>query len=87
MKNKKREMAIAINYAKEVDNAPTVSAQGEHRRATEMKKIARRYGIPLVREPKLTKKLFSVPAGNEIPASLYQDIAKLLVRLEKIKLS
>ncbi len=78
-------VAVAIEY-KETMNAPKVVAKGAGEVAERIKKLAREYKIPILRNPPLARELFkSVEIGEEIPSRLYKAIAELLVTIYKMK--
>lgn len=78
-------VAVAIEY-KEDMNAPKVVAKGAGEVAERIKSLARKYGIPVLRNPPLARDLFkSVEIGEEIPSRLYRLVAELLVTVYKMK--
>jgi flagellar biosynthetic protein FlhB len=78
-------VAVAIEY-KESMNAPKVVAKGAGEVAERIKSVARKYGIPILRNPPLARELFkSVEIGEEIPSRLYRLVAELLVTVYKMK--
>lgn len=72
------EIAIALKYDKEKDNAPRVVAKGMRIRAEKIREIAKAYGIPVMRNVNLANALFRVEAGEEIPEGLYDAVAEVL---------
>lgn len=77
--------AVALEY-KEWMDAPRVVAKGAGEIAERIKKIAREYKIPVLRNPPLARDLFkSVNIGDEVPSRLYKLIAELLVTVYKMK--
>ncbi len=78
-------VAVAIEY-KDNMNAPKVVAKGAGEVAERIKTLARKYGIPILRNPPLARDLFkSVEIGEEIPSRLYRVVAELLVTVYKMK--
>ncbi len=78
-------VAVAIEYHEDM-NAPKVVAKGAGEVAERIKKEARKYGIPILRNPPLARDLFkSVEIGEEIPSRLYRLVAELLVTVYKMK--
>ena len=78
-------LAVAIEYRENM-NAPKVVAKGAGEVAERIKKIAREYKIPILRNPPLARELFkNVEIGEEIPSRLYKVIAELLITVYKMK--
>lgn len=78
MQQKKRNRAVAINYANQSDKAPRVTAKGEGLIAQKIKAIAQAQGIPLHRDDDLVELLAQTEINREIPSELYAAIAELL---------
>ena len=72
------DIAIAIKYDKEKDNAPRVIAKGVRVRAEQLKQIAKDYNIPLLRNVALANALYRVEVGEEVPEELYDAVAEVL---------
>jgi flagellar biosynthetic protein FlhB/flagellar biosynthesis protein len=72
------DIAIAIKYDKEKDNAPRVIAKGIRVRAEQLKQIAKDYNIPLLRNVALANALYRVDVGEEVPEELYDAVAEVL---------
>jgi flagellar biosynthetic protein FlhB len=70
--------AVALRY--EADRgAPEVVAKGAGHIAARIRAEAERHGVPIVREPVLTRALFkSCEVGQLIPLALYEAVAHLL---------
>ncbi len=78
-------VAVALEYNESM-NAPKVVAKGAGEVAERIKREARKYGIPILRNPPLARELFkSVEIGDEIPSRLYRLVAELLVTIYKMK--
>ncbi len=78
-------VAVAIEYQESM-NAPKVVAKGAGEVAERIKREARKYGVPILRNPTLARDLFkSVEIGEEIPSRLYRLVAELLVTVYKMK--
>lgn len=58
--------------------APTVVASGEGVTATRIRELAAEHEIPLFHDEKLVELLCRIPAGDEIPESLYITVAEIL---------
>lgn len=72
------DIAIAIKYDKEKDNAPRVVAKGLRLKAEKIKELARQYNVPLMRNVSLASALFRVEVGQEVPEELYDAVAEVL---------
>jgi len=72
------EIAIAIKYDKEKDQAPRVIAKGLRFKAEKILAIAREYDVPVMRNVPLANALVRVEVGEEIPEDLYDAVAEVL---------
>jgi flagellar biosynthesis protein len=72
------EMAVAIKYDREADNAPRVVAKGMRLKAEKIKQIAKDYNVPIMRNVGLANALYRVDVGQEIPEELYDAVAEVL---------
>ena len=71
--------AIAIRYTLGKDSAPTVVAKGKNLIAARIKDIARDNGVPVIENKSLARLLYkTVDINQEVPAALYQVVAKVL---------
>jgi flagellar biosynthesis protein len=77
MKEKKK--AVALRY--DGKSAPRVTAKGEGLIAQKIIETAKEHGIPLQKNDELTALLSKVRLNDEIPRSLYQAVAQILVFL------
>ncbi|MDY6820026.1 MAG: EscU/YscU/HrcU family type III secretion system export apparatus switch protein [Deferribacterota bacterium] len=82
--NKKNKKAAALRYRQQIDNAPKLVAKGQGSVADEIIKKAKEYGIHIKEDADLIEVLYSLDINEEIPASLYEVVAKLLAELYKI---
>jgi flagellar biosynthetic protein FlhB len=73
-------MAIALQYGDETGLAPTVMAKSSRHQAERIEKIARSAGVPIFIEPDLIHVLAMVEEGEEIPESIFEEVAALLVQ-------
>ena len=76
-----REVAVALGFMPEQDDAPKVLAAGYGEIAKKILSIAKAEGIHIHREDNLAQLLARVPSGQEIPSSAYQLVAELLAFL------
>jgi flagellar biosynthetic protein FlhB/flagellar biosynthesis protein len=72
------DIAVALKYDKENDNAPRVIAKGLRLRAEKIKQIAREYNVPIMKNTTLAGALHRVEVGQEIPEELYDAVAEIL---------
>jgi len=72
------EIAIAIKYDTEKDNAPRVVAKGMRIKAEKIREIAKANNIPMMRNTTLANALYRVDVGQEIPEELYDAVAEVL---------
>jgi flagellar biosynthesis protein FlhB len=71
-------IAVAIEYDEGAMNAPVVSAKGKLRLAERIIALARKHGVPIVRQIPLAHSLYEVEVGREIPEDLYAAVAEVL---------
>jgi flagellar biosynthesis protein len=72
------DIAIALKYDKEKDQAPRVVAKGLRFRAERIREIAKEYGVPLMKNVPLANALYRIEVGEEIPEELYDAVAEVL---------
>lgn len=72
------DIAVALKYDKEKDNAPRVLAKGLRLRAERIKEIAKQYNVPMMKNTTLAGALYRVDVGQEIPEDLYDAVAEVL---------
>ena len=77
-KDNEPEIAVAIKYRKESDHAPRVVAKGVRKKAEKIKDIARKAGVPIMRNVPLAHALNRLELGQEIPEELYDAVAEVL---------
>ena len=75
---KKLDMAAAIKYDSNMNNAPTVLAKGQGVITQNIRKVADELNIKVYQDEKLAKQLISLSIGQEIPPHLYQVVAEIL---------
>jgi len=83
---KKREKAVALKYDKKPNSVPVVLAKGEGFVARRITEIAQAADVPIVADAALVSALLSLELEQEIPAELYEAVARVLswiYRLEK----
>ena len=78
--------AVALRYDQETMTAPKVVAKGQDELAARIREIAREHDVPLLASPPLARALyFSTRVDQEIPAGLYEAVARVLAYLYQIK--
>jgi flagellar biosynthesis protein len=70
--------AVALQYDRDRDDAPKVSATGKGETAERILAEARKHDIPVREDPDLLEVLAQLPLGEEIPPELYQAVAEIL---------
>lgn len=76
--NKKKEMAAALKYDFNQDEAPNVLAKGYGDTAKRIVEKAEEAEIPTYKDEKLAKQLMNLSIGQEIPPDLYKVVAEVL---------
>ncbi|MBI1245091.1 MAG: flagellar protein FhlB [Alphaproteobacteria bacterium] len=74
--NKKR--AVALEYARESDPAPRVTAKGEGILAEKIIEIARAHGVTVREDRDLVQLLGAVDIDSPIPVEAFQAVAEIL---------
>jgi len=70
-------MAVAVGY--DGVNAPVVLVKGKRNLARSIEQAARVVGVPVLAEPDMVYALAITEEGSEIPESLFDQVAELLV--------
>jgi len=80
IKNKpyKVKSAISLQYQKEINLAPKITARGEGWVAEKIIEIAQERNIPIRKDKDLLNLLSEIDVGREVPESLYKVVAELL---------
>lgn len=71
-----QRIAVALEY--DGDNAPRVTASGQHDVADKIIELAKRHGIPLQQDKELVEILAQLPTGEEVPEELYRAVAEVI---------
>jgi flagellar biosynthesis protein len=72
------EIAVAIKYDKEKDQAPRVVAKGLRFKAEKILALAKEYDVPVMRNVPLANALVRIEVGEPIPEDLYDAVAEVL---------
>jgi flagellar biosynthesis protein len=76
--NDEPEIAVALRYDKDKDNAPRILAKGVRTRAERILEIAKQSGVPIMRNIPLAHALSRLEIGDEVPEQLYDAVAEVL---------
>lgn len=71
-------VAVALTYREDQMEAPHVVATGKGPRARKIKRLARRYRVPIVRDVDLAHSLFECDIDSPIPTDFYEPVAEVL---------
>jgi len=77
--------AVALAYDRAKGGAPTVVAKGADEVAAKIREIATQSGVPLVANPPLTRALYKVDLGAEIPAEHYRIVAEVIAYVWRLR--
>lgn len=69
--------AAALQYDKEKNNAPYITAHGSGETAKNIIKIAEQNGIPIKKDEDLVNMLSQIELNQEIPVELYKAVAEI----------
>ncbi len=78
-------VAVAIRYRAEESRAPQVIAAGKGAVALEIKRLARRENIPIVKNIPLARALVEVDLEDTIPADMYEAVAEVLTFVYQLR--
>ena len=78
-------VAAAIRYREQEMTAPTIVACGRGVTARKIKQLARRHGVPIVRNVDLARALVDVGLESQIPADLFEPVAEVLHHVYELK--
>ena len=80
------ELAVAIRYREDQDEAPTVVAKGAALMAKRIRDTAREHGVPVMENKPVARMLYDqVEIGQDIPVDLYQVVAEILALVYKLR--
>ncbi len=78
--------AVALQYDREIMDAPVLLAKGRGVIARRIREIAEEHHIPIVENPPLARSLYDVAEiGFEIPESFYKTVAEVLAFVYKMR--
>lgn len=73
-----RQLAVALKFLREREDAPKVVAKGSGYLAEHILKLAKEHGVPVHEDSDLVEVLFKLDLGETIPQELYKAIAEIL---------
>jgi type III secretion protein U len=76
-------LACALRYDPEQELAPRVLAKGRGQLAQDMIRAARARGVPIIRKKSLTRALFQLRVGSQIPRPLHAAVMLVLTWVEE----
>lgn len=76
--------AVALQYNKESNSAPKVTAKGEGYTAENIIKIAKLHDIPIKKDEDLVEMLSKLEVDREIPPQMYKAIAEVFSYIYKL---
>ncbi len=71
-------LAVALQYDEQTMNAPKVTAKGQLTMAERIVALAKKNGVPIMRNVGLAQSLYEVEIGRDIPEDLYEAVAEVL---------
>jgi len=71
-------VAVALQYREDEMDAPHVVASGKGPRARKIKRLARRFDVPVLRDVELARSLHDCDVGSAVPAEFYEPVAEVL---------
>lgn len=77
--------AVALRYDEATMNAPRVVARGQNLKAGEIRKLARRYHVPVLQDVPLARRLYRIETGHEVPEELYAAVAEVLLWVQELE--
>lgn len=80
----RKPIANALKYNPDDDGAPKVVAKGKGFTAEKIKELAEKNGIPIYKDERLSKQLYNLSIGDEIPPELYNVVAEVLTFIAKL---
>ena len=76
--------AVALRYQAGVMESPVVVSRGSHTIALRLRRLAFAYGVPVVVDPPLARRLFRTSALNRpIPEALFRPVADIYLGLRR----
>ncbi len=77
--------AVALKYAPQEMDAPTVVALGQRLVALKIRELAEEHGVPIVENPPLARALYAAcDVDSQIPSELYAAVAEVLAYVYRL---
>jgi flagellar biosynthetic protein FlhB len=77
--------SVGLRYDRSKDRAPRVVTKGDDEDALAIRTVALEHGVPIIENPPVARSLFEAcEIGDEVPAYLYQVVARLLAFLYRL---
>ena len=71
-------LAVAVKYDEKQMNAPRVTAKGQMLIAEQIRELAKKHRIPVMRNVDLAHSLWEIEVGRDVPEDLYETVAEVL---------
>ncbi len=80
----KIQKAVALQYERDKNRAPRVSAKGKGEVAKNIIKVAQLHNLPIKKDEDLVEMLSKVELDREVPENLYKAVAELFSFIYRI---
>ncbi len=84
MMDEKRKIATALRYNRGKDDVPKLVAKGLGLVAENIIKTGEENEIPVYQDEKLSRQLYNLSLGEDIPPELYEIVAEVLVFIARM---
>ncbi|MBV8864911.1 MAG: EscU/YscU/HrcU family type III secretion system export apparatus switch protein [Acidobacteriaceae bacterium] len=71
-------LAVALRYDETSMEAPEVTAKGQEQLAAKIIELAKKHGVPVVRNTLLARNLYKLDVDTQIPEELFDAVAEIL---------
>jgi FlhB-like protein len=78
-------VAVALRYDRDQEDAPRVLARGRGEVAKNIKRKARKHGIPVIRNVQLARALVDLDVDTTIPGEFFEPVAELLTYVYSLR--
>ena len=80
----RQKEAVALQYDKEKDRAPKVTAKGKGKTAQKIIELAKLNDIPIKKDEDLLEMLSKVELDKEVPSEMYKAVAEVFSFIYKL---
>jgi flagellar biosynthesis protein len=80
----KKQEAVALQYNKEKNRAPKVTAKGKGESAKKIIELANEHNIPIKKDEDLLELLSKVELNKEVPQEMYKAVAEVFSFIYKV---